>query len=75
MARGIDGQLLWPQEYITGFFKRPETGFPAAKAVASIDTDLGEFGKEVKRAYPKAHRKKMSADGKRTYMYTGLRLR
>ena len=38
VARGIDGQLLWPQEHITRFLKRPETGFPAADAVESVDT-------------------------------------
>jgi hypothetical protein len=38
VARGIDGQLLWPQEHIIRFLKRLETGSPAAHAVASGDT-------------------------------------
>jgi phage/plasmid-associated DNA primase len=37
--------------------------------------DAGEFGKEVKRAYPKAQRERVSADGKRPYVYLGLRMR
>jgi hypothetical protein len=34
VARGVDGQLLWPQEYITRFLRRPKGGFPVGGAVA-----------------------------------------
>jgi hypothetical protein len=35
VARGIDGQLLWPQEHITRFLSRRESDIPGAGAVAN----------------------------------------